>query len=118
MEEIDTNFMLDHDDLKEHFQDMLTMTQIAKIGMRLPSLASQIRKLLGEKKPNITEAVKLVKTTAESLNIKQEEVKKLWNRLLPLLRRMLKKNLTTTVIDSINDELGEAPTMNGPQLKF
>ena len=118
MEEIDTNFMLNDGHLEEHFKDMLSMRQIAKIGMKLPSLASQIRKLLGEKKPNITEAVKLVKSTAESLNIKPEEVKKLWNRLLPLLRKMLKKNLTTTVINSINDALGEAPMMNGPQLKF
>lgn len=118
MAEIDTNFTLDHDHLEEHFQDMLSMKQIAKIGMKLPSLASQIKKQLMGKKPNIQAAVKLVKDTASALKIEPAEVKKLWNRLLPLLRKMLKKDLTTTVIESISDALGEAPTMNGPQLKF
>ena len=120
MTESDTNFVLDHDHLQEHFQDMLSMTQIAKIGVRLPSLASQIKKLLMGKKPNITAAAKMIKDTAKALNIDPAEVKKLWKRLLPLLRKMLKKDLTTTVIESISDALmmGEAPTMNGPQLKF
>ena len=118
MTESETPFVFDHDHLQEHFQDMLSMTQIAKIGVRLPSLASQIKKLLMGKAPKISEAVKLVKSTAEALKIKPAEVKKLWNRLLPLLRKMLKKDLTTTVIDSISDALGEAPTMSGPQLKF
>ena len=67
MTESESPFTLDHDDLQEHFQDMLSMTQIAKIGMKLPSLASKIKTLLMGMKPDIKAAAKMVKDTAKAL---------------------------------------------------